>query len=240
MSSIDALPSLDECQWYHSMDLPGIGTVEGDWDLRGRFDEYTGRADLKEKTVLDFGAASGFLTFEAERRGAHVTSFDADSPHRFQLIPPNTPDSNHVYSNYFYRMRNSYKLAHALYKSKAKTLYGNIYEMGNVPLHDVAIAGQILVHLRDPFGALEQIARCAKETLIIAEGMIEDKKPVGYFCGTQAPFSWWQLSLPIYRSFLSGLGFAAVREGSSRYRCNDPGMRGDVRITTIVAKRKSS
>jgi hypothetical protein len=35
--------------WYHSMDLPGIGPVEGAWDLRGRFDDYIGHVDLAGK-----------------------------------------------------------------------------------------------------------------------------------------------------------------------------------------------
>ena len=70
-------PDLNECVFYHSMDLPGLGTVEGQWDLRGRFDEYIGGIDVNGKTFLDVGAASGFLSFEAERRGASVISFDA-------------------------------------------------------------------------------------------------------------------------------------------------------------------
>jgi hypothetical protein len=94
------------------------GPVVGDWDLRGRFDEYIREIDLHGKTVLDVGTASGFLTFEAERRGATVTSFDADSPQRYQMIPPATPDTT-----YFQAMRNGYQLAHNQYNSKAANLW---------------------------------------------------------------------------------------------------------------------
>ena len=83
-------PRLDECTWYHSMDLPGIGEVVGAWDLRGRFDDYVGHVALGGKSVLDVGTANGFLSFEAEKRGATVTSFDADRPERLEFQPQAT------------------------------------------------------------------------------------------------------------------------------------------------------
>jgi hypothetical protein len=42
--------------------------------------------------VLDVGAASGFLTFEAEKRGARITSFDAASADDYGRIK--RPDSS--------------------------------------------------------------------------------------------------------------------------------------------------
>jgi hypothetical protein len=53
-----------ECAFYHYMDLPGY------WDLRPTIDEYLGRFDFRDKRALDVGAASGYLTFEMEKRGA--------------------------------------------------------------------------------------------------------------------------------------------------------------------------
>ena len=62
--------SLTECAFYHVMDLPAFGRVGGQWDLRGTVDDYLGRFDFRDKRALDIGAASGFLTFAMERRGA--------------------------------------------------------------------------------------------------------------------------------------------------------------------------
>ncbi len=75
-SAQPALPKLEECWFYHVMDLPGLGTIEhpGSWDLRGRFDEYIAHTPISGKTLVDVGTASGFLSFEAEKRGAIVTS----------------------------------------------------------------------------------------------------------------------------------------------------------------------
>ena len=43
---------LEDCYFYHTLDLPGYGHVQGEWDLRGRFDDYIGGVDLRGKTVL--------------------------------------------------------------------------------------------------------------------------------------------------------------------------------------------
>jgi hypothetical protein len=33
---------LEDCFFYHAMELPGFGLVRAHWDLRGRFDDYVG------------------------------------------------------------------------------------------------------------------------------------------------------------------------------------------------------
>ena len=227
------VPALSECRFYHAMDLPGFGSIEGDWDLRGRFDEYIGGIDLRDQTVLDVGTASGFLSFEAERRGATVFSFDADGPERIQVVPPAMPDVR-----YFHGMRNSYRLAHHAFQSKATPIYGDIYRMSEVvPRCDVVIVGQILVHLRDPLGALHQAALAAKETLIIVEGMTDAPSsdlPMAYFLGAQLPYAWWHLSLQFYQVLLPKLGFSIksvitkdyISHGSTPHK-----------LTTVVSRR---
>lgn len=76
-----------DCYFYHSIDLPGIGIIDGDWDLIGDFDDYIGQLDLSGKRILDVGTASGFLTFEAEKRGAQVVSFDVQDGRQHQRLP---------------------------------------------------------------------------------------------------------------------------------------------------------
>ena len=68
---------LEDCFFYHAMELPGLGLIPAHWDLRGRFADYIGGIDVAGKSVLDVGTATGFLSFEAEKRGAsRVLSFD--------------------------------------------------------------------------------------------------------------------------------------------------------------------
>jgi hypothetical protein len=84
--------SVGDCYFYHVVDLPGHGVIDtlSSWDLRGRFSDYLGGFDIRGKSLLDVGAASGFISFEAERMGMgarEVYGFDADSPERLNLVP---------------------------------------------------------------------------------------------------------------------------------------------------------
>src|SRR5262245_64478049 len=58
----DARPVHDikNCFFYHRMDLPGIGVVGGQWDLRSTIEDYLAGFQFAGKRVLDVGAASGF------------------------------------------------------------------------------------------------------------------------------------------------------------------------------------
>ena len=81
---------LEECYFYHSMEIPGYGLVEGPWDLRGGVDDYLGGVDLRDKRVLEIGTASGFLCFTMEGRGAEVVASDLSDDHSWDVIR-NTP-----------------------------------------------------------------------------------------------------------------------------------------------------
>ena len=65
--------NLSDCFFYHTMELPGIGVVEGQWDLRGRLDDYLGGVPLVGRRVLDVGSASGFLSFEMEKKAPKLS-----------------------------------------------------------------------------------------------------------------------------------------------------------------------
>src|SRR5436190_20625460 len=79
---------LEDCFFYHTMDLPELGVVHGHWDLRGRFDDYLGGVSVAGKSVIDIGTATGFLSFESEKHDASkVVSFDLSDPRQQTFIP---------------------------------------------------------------------------------------------------------------------------------------------------------
>ena len=90
-SSVYAEPrtvtDLEECYFYHSMEIPGYGLVEGPWDLRGGVDDYLGNVDLNGKRVLEVGTASGFLCFTMEGRGADVVAYDLSDEQSWDVVP---------------------------------------------------------------------------------------------------------------------------------------------------------
>ena len=53
----------DEYYFYHTIHLPGLGQMDGEWDLRPAADDYLGNVNLTNKRVLEMGAANGFLSF---------------------------------------------------------------------------------------------------------------------------------------------------------------------------------
>src|SRR2546423_3892064 len=240
---------LDDCFFYHTMELPGFGLVPAHWDLRGRFDDYVGGVDVRGKSVLDIGTATGFLSFEAEKRGAsRVVSFDQldGADQRFLPFKDKPYYRDHArwaeqYRAEIERWKNAYWLCHRLLGSKAEVFYGDIYDL---PLalgeFDIAIIGSVLEHLSDPITALGSIARLTKERMVIVTPLLETKEPVARFEGQadkpEADFTWWIYSLPVYREILGMLGFEIEKVSPANYYY----MYGDreEERSTIVAIRR--
>ena len=146
------------------MDLPGLKEVGIGWDLRETINEYLGGFDFRGKRALDVGTASGFLSFEMEKRGAEVVSFDMATSAQWQLVPFRAKGFDYAQAQANMQtdvepIRNAYWLAHRLLKSHARVFYGDIY---NIPEEigefDVVFLGMVLPHLREPFYALAQTA----------------------------------------------------------------------------------
>ena len=174
------ISSLDECYFYHTMDVPGHGTVKGEWDLRGVLDDYLGHFDFAGKRVLDVGAASGILSFHMESKGAEVVSFDLSEDFDWDIVPFAENDGDAARADrrkHLRKINNSYWLCHGAYGSKARMVNGVVYDMpAAIGPVDVAVFGSILLHLRDPFLALENAARLTRETMIVS-----DLSPFGRF-----------------------------------------------------------
>jgi len=241
---------LSQCQFYHMMDFPSGVRGHGNWDLRACFEKYTANVDFAGKRVLDVGTASGFLTFEAEKRGAEVVSFDSSSPEMHAGLPfievrrrgGTAPDA----ADDFEGLRNAYWYAHRAYGSRAKCYYGDIYNLPDeLGEFDIVLVGAILVHLRDPVSALTSITRRCRHQLVITEGIIESKQPFMMFAGrpVQVPGvnkynNWWNLSLGLYAMLLEILGFQIGHYAQNDYPWqNAAGLKTVIRLETLGAVR---
>jgi 2-polyprenyl-3-methyl-5-hydroxy-6-metoxy-1,4-benzoquinol methylase len=212
-----------DCYFYHTIDLPELGTVEGPWDLRATFDSYIGQVPLEGKRVLDVGTASGFLTFEAEKRGAEVVSFDLVDASSQQLLPfrDNLYSLNHqawvvAQTRFYDMMKNSYWLSHRLTGSRARVHYGNIYKLPEtLGQFDVVLIGSVVEHLSDQISALASVARLAADTMIINTPYLDTEEKIAGFLPSadkpQADYSWWYYSLGTYREVFTMLGFRIER-----------------------------
>jgi SAM-dependent methyltransferase len=235
---------LSKCRFYHAMDLPDGQFVRGNWDLRNSFEKYTGFAQFAGRRMLDVGTASGFLTFEAEKRGAEVVSFDSSSPKMHAGVPflDVRRHGGGAIEDDFEGIRNAYWYAHKAYGSRAKCHYGDVYDLPDeLGEFDVVQVGAILCHLRDPVGALISITRRCRETLVVTEPIVDSPHPFMAFVArpgdraVKGPRNtWWHLSIGLYGMFLEILGFKILHYAQNEYPWRDRTMAlGTIRAVRI-------
>lgn len=241
MDSIYAPPrqvdNLQDCYFYHTTELPGCGLVKGEWDLRAGVDAYLGGVDFAGQRVLELGTASGFLCFEMEKRGAEVIAHDLSPDDAWDIVPYANLDFRAIHQARAERLRqvnNAWWLAHRLLNSQARVVYSSVYALPQqIGAVDIAIVGSILLHLRDPFLALQKAAALARSTLVVTEATPVfqrsplyplaralaklDRRIAAYLIpqlnflpdpAQQAPWdTWWNLSADLVGRWLAILGF---------------------------------
>lgn len=214
-----------DCGFYHTMEIPGHGLVEGPWDLRRGIDRYLGNVDLADKRVLDVGTASGFLTFHAERRGAQVVSYDLSPEDPWDVVPfAGTDLASYVSERReaIRKLNNGYWFCHRAVGSRAQLVHGTLYAMPRAigPV-DVAICGSILLHTRDPFAALQNVLSFTTETIVVTDVMPRRQLLSHWLGGLRRPQmtflpqmrkgepkdTWWILRPQLVRAFMEVLGF---------------------------------
>lgn len=221
--------SLEECCFYHTTDLPGHGTVTGAWDLRPNIDRYLGGVDFRGRRVLDVGAASGFLSFHMEKKGAEVVSYDLPEHLPWDFVPFAGTDQQQfweLHRPWQRKLNNSWWYSHRLLGSRAKLVHGSVYaipqEIGPV---DIAVLGSILLHLRDPFLALQNAVQLAQHQAIVTDVVPRRylwQIPFGRWCPPRMEFlprlqghrhfnGWWVLNVSAVRRMLEVLGFEKTR-----------------------------
>ena len=223
--------SVDECYFYHTMDIPGHGTVRGDWDLRGREAAYLGNVDFRGKRVLEIGTASGFLCFFMEAMGAEMFAYDLSDQHDWDVVPlagVNYDDYIAQSRRLTRRLNNGYWLAHKAFRSQAKVMYGTAYDVpGGMGRFDIATFGSVLLHLRDPFLALQRVTAHIDDTVIVTDLFPRFRGPLLSLverlsasrlsrflprAGSREPNdTWWILSPALVSEYLRILGFENTR-----------------------------
>ena len=178
--------SLNDCEWYHLMEVPGVGdndlTPSVSFDCREDIGNILGNLDFKNKKVLNLGSITGHLSFEAERRGGDVTSIDLnvdpsimarEQASERDWVPRAGEDWKKDLKVFMERevlRRNAFWYAHKALKSKSRMV---ISHANNLPkeleTHDIGIIFSVLVHIRDPFLALQRMCSHANEKMVITE-----------------------------------------------------------------------
>ena len=209
---------LSDFVWYHSFELPDGRVLPGAWDLRGQEDAYLGGVDVAGKRVLELGPATGYLTFHLERMGADVVSFEAGFDVPIDTLPVKGHDDPEgrlrVMQDTIDRNHDAWWYLHRTLGSSAKFVQGSIYDMPtDLGTFDITLVGAILLHLREPWGALSQAARLTTEVMIVTEPLQDDVQPPESNIMRFSPSAehhvtnWWSIYPGAVVSMLSRLGF---------------------------------
>ena len=79
--------SLEDCEFYHVQNIPGLSEpTKGAYDLRKGINEYLGHVNFNNKTVLELGPSTGYITFHIEKEGGKVTSIDLDIKKKIGIL----------------------------------------------------------------------------------------------------------------------------------------------------------
>jgi len=202
--------------WYHTIELPHGLVTPGVYDHRALVPRYGIPVDLRGRRALDLASADGFWAFELERRGASVTALDIESTADVDLPGPvRRWAAEHGLVD---RLPDGFALAKRALGSEVDHVTGTIYDLDPDRLgrFDLVHAGDVLLHLRDPLAALEQIRRVTKGQALLSDVFeptlgapgAEGGLPALYFGGGNA--AWWRPALPTLVQMVADAGFSEV------------------------------
>lgn len=219
----EATPARDACVFYHVIDLHGEAATPGSWDFRETEAEYHGGFDFAGKRVLEVGTATGSHAFWMERQGAEVVPYDLTPRHSWDLLPTPAQDPRQVEA----RMRKLIGEVNAGFRycrdrlgSKLTLRGGTAYDIAaGLGAFDVITFASVLLHLRDPMGALQRAAGRAK-TIIICDRywpLLDNTRPDAQFAPrlgeelSWGGWTWWYVSPKAYEAMLRLCGFTSFR-----------------------------
>ena len=210
--------TVEDCNWYHTFNLPGGEVIQGAWDLRGGEDAYLGGVDVHGKRVIEPGPASGYLSFFMERQGAEVVSFETGFDVSIDLLPDRglstVENRTDLMRGTIEGIHNSWWYMHRTYGSVAKLVHGDFYNLpGDLRDFDVAVFGAILLHLREPWGAISEVARRTTERIIVTDLIQDREAPLESNIMRFSPLAnheisnWWAIYPGAVVSMLERVGF---------------------------------
>lgn len=208
--------------WYHTLELaPGVFTP-GIVDVRPIVPRVPLPASLAGLRCLDVGTWDGFWAFEMERRGAtEVHAVDVPDPYRWDW-----PVRARIRESYeggkenletIRRDGNGFPIAKEILGSAVQRHEMTVYEISPDQLgtFDFVFVGSILLHLRDPVGALERIRTVTAGTIVFNEciewvlSKLFRRSPMARL-DTDDRVWWWQPNVAALHSMIEQSGFTVL------------------------------
>jgi tRNA (mo5U34)-methyltransferase len=211
--------------WYHTLELaPGLLTP-GIVDVRPIVPAVPIPASLAGLRCLDVGTWDGFWAFEMERRGAaEVHAVDVPDPYRWDWPARarirDSYDGGRENLETIRRNGNGFPIAKEILGSSVQRHAMTVYEISPEELgtFDFIFVGSILLHLRDPVGALERIRSVSGDQVVLNEciewvlSKLFRRSPMARL-DTEDRVWWWQPNLAAFHSMVEQAGFTITRRG---------------------------
>ncbi|MBA3298908.1 MAG: methyltransferase domain-containing protein, partial [Thermoleophilaceae bacterium] len=221
-STADLAAEVAEIDWYHTLELaPGV-TTPGWLDTRRIARQVPLPTSLEGKRCLDVATFNGFWAFEMERRGAaEVVGIDVLDPARWDWPAGSDPETVATLAERQAGGR-GFEIARRALGSSVERLERSVYELdpNEIGTFDVVYLGSLLVHLRDPVGALERVRSVCRETLVVVDGvdpllsLLFRRLPAATLDGVGRPW-WWHGNPAALARLVQAAGFDVI-EGPRR------------------------
>lgn len=202
--------------WYHTIELPDGTVTNGRFDHRPLVPHYGLPESLSGMRALDVGTADGFWAFEMERRGADVVALEVprmsarDFPSTAKRLIRDQADTPPGHR---------FELARRALASNVALvrLAANDIDPSRLGTFDFVHVGDILLHLRDPAGALAAIRSVTAGQAHIADaaeaqlcGGPRDHRNLTVYHGGWDITTWWTPSAQTLAQMTLDAGFAEV------------------------------
>lgn len=215
--------------WYHSFYFDTGEAIRGYYDMGADVDGYGFPAAMKGLRVLDVGTASGWFAFYFEQQGADVTATDVrsdedlDAYGRWQKPQPPTVSQGtdeegrplwwRPTSGPLWMIRDLLGSRVAFRNVPVAELSLEHFGAGAKPF-DLVFMGALLLHLRDPIGALIGARRVCRGK-VIASTIVSDAQatapPAQVLMDTKPtdrPWgAWWLPNEACFRHWFTAAGF---------------------------------
>lgn len=208
---------VDAIEWYHTLELaPGVVTP-GWFDLRGIVDDVQLPPTLAGKRCLDVGTFDGFWAFEMERRGAaEVVAIDVLDPEKWDW-PADSGDAALREIGRRKGSGNGFEIAKAALGSNVVRHERSVYELspGDFGSFDFVYVGSLLLHLRNPIGALEAVRSVCGGTAIVVDAidlalsLLPGARPLASLDGRGRPW-WWKPNVAALVRMAEAAGFELI------------------------------
>lgn len=224
-----------ECPyWYHSFYFDNGFVQPGDYDIGCDIESYGFPRDMSGMSVLDVGTGSGWFALYFEQLGASVTTLDVRGSCDHDVFgrpgypdvstekaaPDRVlPDGRKIYYSYasqgFWIMKDLLGLRAEFTNAK---VYDICPELFGGKTFDLVFVGSLLMHLRDPIGALMAARSVSKGRIIATSWDLTDSfrdpstkgQPLMKLRTAVAPVYWWEPNRECLVEWFRGAGFTNV------------------------------